>query len=254
MNNWFSWNGTSCTTYGMYVLTQPTYQRAKERTSAVKVPGRSGSLTFLEGDCVYDDIVLECECYIPKPFEFIDGVTRINKISAWLRGEGIIRFANRSDGFFIGRVSNQISFERILRGNENVKFVVQFTCRPFIYLESGLTTYTATQSTNTISRNNPGTIPSEPLLKVYNNGSTGGTIMCGNSTMIIDDISDLSYLYLDCAAKIAYSGEPGNVSDPLILRGTRVTGEWLTIPAGSYFFVITGSLTSVVVTPNWRCL
>lgn len=78
--------------------------------------------------------------------------------------------------------------------------------------------------------------------------------MAGGSTMLINSFEDIEYLMLDCEAKIAYTGVPGDTSDPLKLLGTRVTGEWLTIPTGTSFFTMTGGVTSAVLTPRWRCV
>lgn len=82
--DWFEWNGTKCTEYGMHVLSQPTITRATERGNTVSIPGRSGSLTMLEGNDIYDDISLTCTCVIDSPYETIDGGqnTRIEKIPA----------------------------------------------------------------------------------------------------------------------------------------------------------------------------
>ena len=56
MNDWFEWNGVRCTKYGIHVLEQPPVTIPSERVTFTDVPGRSGSLTQLEGDDVYDDM------------------------------------------------------------------------------------------------------------------------------------------------------------------------------------------------------
>ena len=62
MQDWFEWNGVRSTDYGIYVTEQPPPTIPSERATFTNVPGRSGSLTKLEGDYVYDDIVLSCTC------------------------------------------------------------------------------------------------------------------------------------------------------------------------------------------------
>ena len=110
MMDWFEWNGVRCTQYGIHVLEQPPVTIPSERVTFTDVPGRSGSLTQLEGDDVYDDMVLTATCLIDDP-------SRIPEIAAWLRGSGTVTFANRQAGFYHARVVNQIPFEKILRGN-----------------------------------------------------------------------------------------------------------------------------------------
>ena len=52
MMDWFEWNGVRCTQYGIHVLEQPPVTIPSERVAFTDVPGRSGSLTQLEGDDV----------------------------------------------------------------------------------------------------------------------------------------------------------------------------------------------------------
>lgn len=244
--DWFKWNGVSCSTYGVHVLSQPTIISPLERAEYVNIPGKSGSLTMLDGDYVYDDINLSITCVIDNP----DNVTAITK---WLIGKGEIIFASRSEGYYKGRIANQISFEKAVKGNPHHLFTIQFRCEPFFYLNSGKTVISATSSSTQI--NNVGNVPSAPLLVI--NGSGDGTIMCGSSTMLIDFGSEeraIADIKLDCEAKIAYRGTAGDAQNPLVLYGTRVTGDWLTIPAGESYFVFSGGVTSASITPRWRCI
>ena len=77
MNDWFSWNGVKCTEYGIHVLEQPPVTRPSERVTFTDVPGRSGSLTLLQGDDVYDDLTLTAVC-------IISDASRIPEICTWL--------------------------------------------------------------------------------------------------------------------------------------------------------------------------
>ena len=109
VNDWFSWNGVKCTEYGIHVVEQPPPTIPLERVSYTSVPGRPGSLTILEGETVYDDMVLAVQCLLADP-------AQIPAIAAWLRGSGKVAFANRQGGFYYARVANQISFERYCAG------------------------------------------------------------------------------------------------------------------------------------------
>ena len=86
MNDWFIWNGARCTEYGMHVLELPPPTIPAERVTFTNVPGRPGSLTMLEGEDVYEDLVLTAQCVLPDP-------TKIPAIAAWLRGSGTVTFA-----------------------------------------------------------------------------------------------------------------------------------------------------------------
>lgn len=149
MNDWFEWNGIRCTEYGMHVLGQPTIISASERVEYADVPGRSGSLTLLEGGNIYDDITLGCTCIIDDPYQKIGGtnVSVISRICGWLTGGGRVTFANRQEGYYEARISNQISFDKIVRGNPHMSFQVQFRFHPFLYLRSGLSKQTVLKGT-----------------------------------------------------------------------------------------------------------
>ena len=67
MNDWFEWNGVKCTDYGVYVTELPPPTIPEERVTFTDIPGRSGSLTTLEGDYVYNDMVLTATCVISDP-------------------------------------------------------------------------------------------------------------------------------------------------------------------------------------------
>ena len=73
MNDWFEWNGVKCTDYGIYVTEQPPSTIPEERVTFTNIPGRSGSLTTLEGDYVYEDLVLTATCVISDPDRILHG-------------------------------------------------------------------------------------------------------------------------------------------------------------------------------------
>ena len=119
MTDYFIWNGVDCRTKGIHVSELPPITIPLERSKQTNVPGRPGSLTQLEGDDVYDDMILTATCLIADP-------AQIPAIAAWLKGKGTVTFANRPGGFYHARVSNQIPFEKILRGNPHRAFAVNF--------------------------------------------------------------------------------------------------------------------------------
>lgn len=257
--DWFKWNDVKCTDYGMHVLQQPAIISASERVSTETIPGRSGSITLTEGEeneIVLSDIALSATCVIDDPYMTVDNeqVSRIAKISGWLKGAGNVIFANRPEGYYKARITNQISFDQIVQGNPHRSFSVQFRCDPSFYLTEGDEETEYTESP--IALSNKGNTYSLPLIKITPvSGSTEeATIMCGSSTMIINSFKDIPYIILDCEAKVAYKGVVGSASDPVMLLGTRVVGSWLKIPKGNPYLTFTGNVGSVSITPRWRCI
>ena len=54
LTDWFEWNGKKSTEYGIHVEEHPPITIPAERSTFTTVPGRSGSLTVLEDEDVYD--------------------------------------------------------------------------------------------------------------------------------------------------------------------------------------------------------
>ena len=231
MNDWFEWNGKRCTEYGIRVSEQPPLTLPAERVAFTDVPGRSGSLTTLEGEDVYEDMVLTAQC-------FIQSGARVPEIAAWLRGSGTVTFANRPGGFYRARVVNQIPFEKILRGNPHLAFAVNFRCKPFWYLRD-VAPITLTQSGSFVT--NPGSVHAEPVITVY--GTGGITLMVG---MTITELEITDKITLDTPLVEAYAGATSMNSCmsgdfPLLLRGKNAV-SW------------SGDVSKVEIQPNWRSL
>lgn len=238
LNNWFKWNGVSCIQYGIYVTELPPPTIPAERVTHTNVPGRAGSLTTLEGDYVYDDIVLSCTCVISDP-------SKIPAIAGWLRGSGTVTFADRDGGFYYATIANQIPFEKILRGNPHRLFTINFRCKPFWY-ESDITPKNiqpASGSTSGyVTMNNPGNVPSEPIITLTGSGEI--TLMVD---MTIVELSDVSgEITIDSVLQEAYSGtESMNIC---------MSGDFPTLPPGTSQISWTGNVTYLTVQPNWRYL
>lgn len=262
MIDWFEWNGVRCTDYGMHVLEQPSPVIPNERVSTVNIPGRSGSLLLTEGKDVYEDLNLSCTAVIDDPYFVDNGQTksRIALIAGWLKGSGTVTFANRQEGFYKARISNQIPFQKVVRGNPHMTFSVQFRCEPYLYLHSGTETTTVTDSTTRFV--NVGNVSSAPLLKVFGSGEGSITFIADPTendpllvpSMYINSFDGIDYIILDCESKIAYKGSNSDPLDPLMLLGTRVSGDWITIPTGKYIMTFDEGIQSVEVTPRWRCI
>lgn len=231
MMDWFEWNGIRCTQYGIHVLEQPPVTIPSERVTFTDVPGRSGSLTQLEGDDVYDDMVLTATCLIADP-------ARIPEITAWLRGSGTVTFANRQGGFYHARVVNQIPFEKILRGNPHCSFAINFRCKPFWYL-SDVKPITLTTSGSFIT--NPGCVASEPVITVYGSGEI--TLMVG---MTITELEITDKITLDTPLMEAYSGSTS--------MNSCMSGDFPSLLSGKNAVSWSGNVSRVEIQPNWRSL
>ena len=232
MNDWFEWNGVRSTEYGVHVLEQPVLTLPNERATFVDVPGRSGSLTVLECESVYDDLVLTAQC-------IVENTERYEEIAAFLKGSGRVTFANRPEGYYEARIVNQIPFEKILRGNPHRSFAVNFRCKPFWYAES-VPTITVTKSGTFVT--NPGNIYAEPKITVVGSGSI--TLMVALTIVELEGIA--GNITLNSALQEAYSGTTS--------MNSAMSGEFPILYPGANAISWTGNVSKVVIEPRWRYL
>ena len=223
MNDWFEWNGVRCTAYGIHVMEQPPLTIPSERVTYTNVPGRSGSLSMLEGENVYDDMILTAQCVLSDPSQY-------TAISAWLKGSGTVTFANRQGGYYYARIANQIPFEKILRGNAACSFAVNFRCKPFWYLTpSADIEITAQQQFVT----NPGCVASEPMITIEGSGDI--TLMIGQQIIDLTDVED--YIILDSELQEAYYGSTA--------MNEKLEGDFPLLQPGVNAFSWEGSVTGI---------
>ena len=230
MQDYFIWNGTDCRQYGIHVTEQPPITIPAERSKQTVVPGRPGSLTQLEGDDVYDDLLLTATCFIPDP-------AQIPAIASWLKGRGTVTFANRMGGHYKARIANQIPFEKVLRGNPHCAFSVNFRCFPFWYRDH-VSDITVNASETFIT--NPGSVYAEPILTVYGTGNI--SLMVGTTLVELENIQ--GSITLDCELKEAYWGNT--------LMNGRMTGDFPKLKPGTNAVSWSGAVTKVVFQPRWR--
>ncbi len=232
MNSWFTWRGTLCTEYGIHVVQQPEIIRPPERVTFQSIPGRSGTLTTLEGQDVYDDFILSVECTITD-------TSRLNDITQWLKGSDKVTFAIRQGGFYYAHIVNQIPFEQILRGHLHRRFTVNFRCQPFFYL-SDVEDIIVSESGAFI--NNPGSVFSEPVLSVVLTGDAEITV--GNSCFAITGLTGT--VTVDTPLMETYKTYSSHNS--------HMSGDYPTLQVGQNIIAWSGGVAQIIIKPNWRVL
>ena len=222
-----------CTVYGIHVSEQPSVTIPKERSKQTSIPGRPGTLTTFEGDDVFEDLTLTATCWISDP-------AQIPAIAGWLKGSGTVTFANRPGGFYHAFISNQIPFEKILRGNPHRSFAVNFRCSPPFWYVSNPAEVTITTSSYVLV--NPGSVYSEPIIHVYGSGDM--TLIVNGSFVELEGVED--NIVLNSVIQEAYQGET--------LLNEKMDGEFPMLKPGNNLISWTGNVSIVVIEPNWRFL
>ena len=237
--DWFVWKGVSCKDYGIAAVELPPITAAEERVKFEEVAGRSGSLAMREGDDVYEDITLSCTCVLYD-------MANLDAALGWLRGFGQVRFANRPDGWYEGRIVEQIELEKVIAANEARRFALSFRCAPYFYLD-GADEIELTGNNQVIL--NPGLLPSAPRVTLYGSGSVIFDI--AGAAIRVRDMQDGIILDTHLQDALELSGAE--------LANHRVSGEFPEIKPGSNLVGWSedpeepgGSVTRIVIEPRWR--
>ena len=235
MKDYITWKGINSRTIGITVTELPEIILPEERVTFTDVPGLSGSLAQTEGVDVYKDITLAVKCYCPDPT-----AAAVAAIAAYFRGAGRLELPNRPDGYYEARVVNQIPFAKIMRGNTQRTFTVNFRCKPFLRLYSGETAQTI-QSGDFLL--NPTGIQAKPLITITGSGDI--TLLVGTQIIELEGVDN--GIVIDSELQEAYYGDT--------LLNSKMTGEFPVLGEGNTAVSWTGgNVTSVRVIPRWVSL
>ena len=123
MQSYFIWKGTDSRTKGLITKSHAPLIRPEERVAHVQIPGRSGDLTELEGESIFNS-------YIQTVSFSVVGADRVNDVFNWLRGDGYVTFSGEPDRRQKARVIGAITLERVSRNMDHWRGTVQFYCQP----------------------------------------------------------------------------------------------------------------------------
>ena len=236
MADWFDFKGVRSTSLGVIVMEFPPITLPEERAEFKTPIGRSGSLTILEGEGVYNDVLLPINC-------FINDMSRLNSISSWLKGSGGLILGNMPNFYYIARIVNQIDLRKIIRETEHRTLPIIFRCSPYRYRYPAIA---PTEYLNGSTITNPGNVPSQPVYTITGSGDISLSI--GDKTIIITGL--VESITIDVELGLAYKTN----SDPLIpLTGILGHEDWpFTISPGANAITWTGNVTQLKIEPRWR--
>lgn len=211
------------------------------RYNIQQIPGRSGDLLFDEG--AYDNVEQIYEIYIRQTSaETFQKSCRM--AAEWLLlpvGYQKLFDSYDPDTYRLGFFSGPSDVENAL--NQMGRTTIAFNCKPYRYLFSGETAQTFS-SNGSIS--NPTGVASRPEIVIH--GSGAGVLGVGSYTVSISAIDD--GMVLDCEAMDCYNG--GNNRNNLITLSPAF--EYPQLLPGANAITISGGITSIELTPNWRTL
>lgn len=234
-----SFAGYSSDTANVIVERFPSRPIPARRYTVQKIPGRSGDLLFDEG--AYDNYIQSYQVYVNH--NNVTWQESMRLAAAWMAAPGYQELYDSYDpdtfrlAYFVGPAD----FSNAL--NQLGRATIQFNCKPWRYLNSGkvVTTFTANGSIT-----NPTDYSSLPLIEVH--GSGAGVITVGSYTVTLSDIYD--GMIIDCELLDCYEG--ANNRNSLLTLTPQYEFPQLLKSANAV--TISGGVSSIEITPRWRCL
>ena len=184
--SYFIWKNVDCRAMGVRLSAPAAIIRPEERVDHITIPGRSGDLTMLEGENIYNS-------YIQTVTIMAHGAARIRQIYDWLRGSGYVTFSGEPEKKQPARIIGAVTLSRHSYNLDWWEGEVQFYCQPLKEkLFDDIVTLTAAGTVR-----NGGDVASRPLIKATAN-STSLTVSGGGNSLTLTGITSGSTYKIDC--------------------------------------------------------
>ena len=190
--SYFIWNGMDCRNMGVTLAGPVAIVRPEERVKHVEIPGRSGDLTQVEGENVYNS-------YIQTATIQVRGGYRVRDVYRWLLGSGYVTFSGEPDRRQKARIIGAVTLNKHSHNLDVWVGEIQFYCQP---LKELLREETVEITSSGATVLNSGDVISKPLYKVTAAG-TGFTFKATDSagaekTIAVTGTTSGSVYWVDC--------------------------------------------------------
>ena len=219
MQSYFVWKGIDSRSMGITTRNAAPIIRPEERVAHVQIPGRSGDLTLLEGENIYNS-------YIQTVGISVKEAAHVPAVFQWLRGEGYLTFSGEPDRKQQARVIGAVTLDKVSRNLDRWAGQVQFYCQP---LKQRLADAAETLAAAGTVRN-AGDVKAYPVIVATPaTGETTVVITVNGKSLSISNVA--GKIRVDCAAMevsdenrtqilTADSGGPF----PVLLTGSNTVG------------------------------
>ena len=217
MQSYFIWKNRDCRSMGVRMKGPAAIIRPEERVNHIEIPGRTGDMTELEGEQIYNS-------YIQTASVMMQGGYRARDIFNWLKGEGYVTFSGEPDRRQKARIIGAITLDKHSANLDWWEGEIQFYCQP---LKELLSTKEETVSpSGTVV--NSGDVDEKPVFLVTCSGGTA-TLTIGTKSISVSDNSQGTVLRID--------------SDAMMVTNTDQTANWNKWSLGDYPVLKPGSNT-----------
>jgi len=220
--SYFVWQGMDCRSMGVRLAAPVPIVWPEERVEHIQIPGRSGDLTAVEGEHIYNS-------YIQTAQITVIGGQRAGEVKRWLRGSGYVTFSGEPDKRQMARVIGAVTLNKVSRNLDLWRGEVQFYCQP---LKERVYRETSTVSRGGVIRNT-GDVREYPTITVT---ATASTVRVGS--LALTGMTSGSVIVIDCAAQMVTVGVQSVMS--------KATGAFPYLDIGENTLTGTGWTTASV--------
>lgn len=226
MQSYFIFKGIDCRSMHVVVEKPPQILRGEERVERETIPGRSGELTRMEGEGVFNS-------YIQSVSVHVSGATNINRVFHWLTGEGEITFSTEPERKQAARVIGAITMKKHTPRMDWWHGELQFQCDP---LKSDIheAEYPVNIDGDTVF--NHGDVPARPLIRIHTDENASVTLTVNGQEFTVDLAgTDKAGLIIDSEAQMVISAD-GNTN-----LTSKSQGEFPILATGNNTISIAGA-------------
>lgn len=226
------YDGLDLSMFGVYYDGSKEYDRPVKESERVSIPGRNGDLFIPKKR--WANLPISFNCYIRD--EFQSNYALLSEFLNSRKGYKVLETSGQPEIYRMAAFVSSISPD-MEQFNKAGKFSIEFDCKPQRFLKSGTVMQEIASGT---SITNPTAFASQPLIRIYGNGTlTIGTqtvTVTGNTNAYVDvdsEVMDCFYGTTNLNSKVALSGHEFPVLEP-----------------GANAISFTG-ITKVEITPRW---
>lgn len=243
MSGYFTYNGVSTATYGIYITGDATYNVANRNLDLQSVVGRSGDVVVDGGN--YPNVEVTYHCGLEDPEGINEKLEEFAAALMTATGYRELVDTYHPGVYRLGVVVNPIKVTPY-RPNGGLQhraasFDVVFSCKPQKYLESGDEIVTL-QSSGSI--HNPTAYPASPILTI-----TGkGTLTVAGQQITIGSDCPENEVTVECELMDAYGGTQ------LLNKYVTLPLNDITLAAGDNSIQLGSGISGVSIKPRWWTL
>lgn len=222
---------------GIYVDSSLSFNKPKKNVETFTIPGRNGSLIIDEG--TWGNVMITYPAFIKETqgLTFREIFQRLIRQLAPLSGYQRIETDYEPNYYRLGRVIVPEA-PNTARLNRDGRFNLSFDCKPQRFLKSGEKPIEFTASGEII---NPTVFASQPLVRIYGNG----TATIGNTEVTLTTNSG-NYTDIDCGMMDCFRGV-ANRNQYVTFSGN----DFPKLEPGSNQVLLGSGITRIIITPRW---